>query len=110
MIGFEADAQYVDFGRNRNRFAFATVPGGGINPGSLVFSPNGISALDFFGTVRGRIGYAWDRTSMYGTGGFAYGSGGGREFGLPSSDQQQLPDRLGGRRRHRVRAGRATAG
>ena len=85
VIGFEADAQYVDFGRNRNRFAFATVPGGGINPGSLVFSPNGIASLDFFGTVRGRIGYAWDRTLIYGTGGFAYGSGGGREFGLPST-------------------------
>jgi len=85
VIGFEADAQYVDFVRNRNRFAFATVPGGGINPGSLVFSPNGIATLDFFGTVRGRIGYAWDRTLIYGTGGFAYGSGGGREFGLPST-------------------------
>jgi outer membrane immunogenic protein len=84
VIGFEADAQYVDFGRNRNRFAFATVPGGGVNPGSLVFNPNGISGLDYFGTVRGRLGYAWDRTLIYGTGGFAYGSGGGREFGLPN--------------------------
>jgi outer membrane immunogenic protein len=25
-----------------------------------------------FGTVRGRIGYAWDRVMVYGTGGFAY--------------------------------------
>ncbi|KAB1070427.1 porin family protein, partial [Methylobacterium planeticum] len=58
VIGVEADAQYVDFGRNRNRFAFATVPGGGVNPGSLVFNPNGISGLDYFGTVRGRLGYA----------------------------------------------------
>src|SRR4051794_27909688 len=24
VVGIEADAQYVDFGRNRNRFAFAT--------------------------------------------------------------------------------------
>ncbi|WP_431311022.1 outer membrane protein [Methylobacterium nigriterrae] len=85
VIGFEADAQYVDFGRNRNRFAFATVPGGFLNPGVLAFNPNGISGLDFFGTVRGRIGYAWDRTLVYGTGGFAYGSGGGRQFGLPNS-------------------------
>ncbi|GJE42756.1 hypothetical protein AEGHOMDF_1929 [Methylobacterium soli] len=85
VIGVEADAQYVDFGRNRNRFAAATVPGGGVQAGSLVFNPNGISGLDYFGTVRGRLGYAFDRTLVYGTGGFAYGSGGGRQFGLPNS-------------------------
>ena len=31
--------------------------------------------LDFVGTVRGRIGYAFDRFMAYGTGGFAYGTG-----------------------------------
>ena len=30
VIGIEADAQYVDFGRDRNRYAFATAPGGGV--------------------------------------------------------------------------------
>ena len=38
--------------------------------------PLGVSAkesVDFFGTVRGRIGYAMDRTLIYATGGFAYG-------------------------------------
>ncbi|GJD47631.1 hypothetical protein OPKNFCMD_0339 [Methylobacterium crusticola] len=84
VVGIEADAQYVDFGRDRNRFAFATVPGGALNPGALVFNPNGLSGLDFFGTVRGRLGYAFDRVLFYGTGGFAYGSGGGRDFGLPN--------------------------
>lgn len=29
--------------------------------------------VDWFGTVRGRIGYSFDRTLVYGTGGFAYG-------------------------------------
>lgn len=29
---------------------------------------------DWFGTVRGRIGYAWDRVMLYGTGGLAYGN------------------------------------
>jgi len=90
VVGIEADAQYVDFGRNRNRFAFATVAGGGINPGSLVFNPNGLSGLDYFGTVRGRLGYAFDRTLVYGTGGFAYGSGGGRQFGLPNSSTDEF--------------------
>jgi outer membrane immunogenic protein len=31
------------------------------------------SDLNYFGTVRGRIGYAFDRTLVYATGGFAYG-------------------------------------
>jgi outer membrane immunogenic protein len=30
-------------------------------------------SLDFLGTVRGRVGYAFDRFLVYGTGGFAYG-------------------------------------
>ena len=76
VIGIEADAQYVDFGRDRNRFALA---GGPLLAGTQVFNPNGLSGLDFFGTVRGRLGYAFDRVLFYGTGGFAYGSfGGGR--------------------------------
>ena len=32
--------------------------------------------MNFFGTVRGRLGYAFDRVLFYGTGGFAYGDGG----------------------------------
>ena len=86
VFGIEADAQYVDFGRDRNRFA-ASAP---IAPGALVFSPNGLSGLDYFGTVRGRLGYAFDRTLVYGTGGFAYGSGGGRQFGLPNSSEDEF--------------------
>jgi outer membrane immunogenic protein len=31
------------------------------------------SKLNWFGTVRGRLGYAFDRTLVYATGGFAYG-------------------------------------
>jgi len=83
VIGVEADAQYADFGRNRNRF-LTTSP----LAAQQVFNPGGLSGLDFFGTVRGRLGYAFDRTLVYGTGGFAYGSGGGSDFGLPggSSD------------------------
>jgi outer membrane immunogenic protein len=34
---------------------------------------NGEKRLDFFGTVRGRLGFAFDRFLVYGTGGFAYG-------------------------------------
>ncbi len=90
VVGIEADAQYVDFGAQRNRFAFAAPAGSSIVPGTLVYNPNGLSGLDYFGTVRGRLGYAFDRTLVYATGGFAYGSGGGRQFGsgVSSNDFQ----------------------
>ena len=92
VIGVEADAQYADFGRSRNRFAST-----GPLAAQQVFNPGGLSGLDFFGTVRGRLGYAFDRTLVYGTGGFAYGSGGGREFGTGvSSDDFQTGWAAGG--------------
>ncbi|WP_410823029.1 outer membrane protein [Methylobacterium oryzisoli] len=86
VVGIEADAQYVDFGRDRNNFAAFFTPGATLVPGTRVFNPSGLSGLDFFGTVRGRLGYAFDRVLFYGTGGFAYGSGGGTNFGLPNND------------------------
>jgi outer membrane immunogenic protein len=36
-------------------------------------SATGSSSLDWFGTLRGRLGYAWGPTLVYATGGFAYG-------------------------------------
>jgi outer membrane immunogenic protein len=36
-------------------------------------TPGGIPAhIDYLGTARARVGYAWDRTMIYGTGGLAY--------------------------------------
>ncbi|MGO9482109.1 MAG: outer membrane protein [Candidatus Kryptoniota bacterium] len=37
---------------------------------STAFAAN--QTIDYFGTVRGRLGYAFDRTLIYATGGFAY--------------------------------------
>ncbi|ACA17697.1 porin [Methylobacterium sp. 4-46] len=97
VIGIEADAQYADFGRERNRFSLVTN-----NPAvtglaaQQVFNPNGLSGLDYFGTVRGRLGYAFDRTLVYATGGFAYGGGGGTSFGLPNRDDFQTGWTVGG--------------
>ncbi len=35
--------------------------------------PGGVPAhIDYLGTARARIGYVWDRTMIYGTGGFAF--------------------------------------
>ncbi|WP_043750787.1 outer membrane protein [Methylobacterium nodulans] len=97
VVGIEADAQFADFGRDRNRFIVATNPAalGGV-AAQQVFNPNGLAGLDWFGTVRGRLGYAFDRVLFYGTGGFAYGGGGGRDFGLPNRDDFQTGWTAGG--------------
>jgi outer membrane immunogenic protein len=39
----------------------------------------------WFGTVRGRIGYAFNNVLLYGTGGLAFGELRGETFGLPES-------------------------
>ena len=76
VVGIEADTQYLDFGAKRRDSGVVAAPGFAIN------DPRGLSSLDFFGTVRGRLGYAFDRTLVYGTGGFAYGAGStDRSFG-----------------------------
>ncbi|MCJ2128909.1 outer membrane protein [Methylobacterium sp. E-045] len=69
VVGIEADAQYLDFGAKRRDSGIVAAPGFAIN------DPRSLSSLDYFGTVRGRLGYAFDRTLVYGTGGFAYGAG-----------------------------------
>ncbi|MDE2374862.1 MAG: porin family protein, partial [Hyphomicrobiales bacterium] len=48
------------------------------NGGTLTLSGPSAQAdslkVPYFGTVRGRLGYAWDRVLIYGTGGAVYGS------------------------------------
>jgi outer membrane immunogenic protein len=65
VVGLEADAAYTDLSSN------LPIDSGAIIPGSTV---NLSSRLDYLGTVRGRLGYAYDRFLVYGTGGFAYGT------------------------------------
>ncbi|MCJ2056155.1 porin family protein [Methylobacterium sp. J-048] len=62
VVGAEADLAYTDLSRTRS----TTGRLGGIS----TFRELG----SFLGTVRGRVGYAFDRTLVYGTGGFAYAS------------------------------------
>lgn len=82
VFGIEADIQYADFGRNNNNGVFGLAgiytPVTGPNPvvGGFVPASNiGRNNIEWFGTVRGRLGYAWDRALLYATGGFAYGGG-----------------------------------
>ena len=108
VIGIEADAQYVDFGRNRNRFAFATLRRrrrprlAGVQPERpreprllrhrarpprLRLGPHPVLRHR---RLRLRLGR--------------------RPPVRPAQQRQrQLPHRLGRRRRHRVRAARPTA-
>lgn len=65
--GLEADISYTDVRESRN---IVTAP---LPPGVGALNNTFTSNLDYFGTVRGRLGYAWDRTMVYVTGGLAYG-------------------------------------
>ena len=65
VIGVETDLRWTGLrARETSRFDFA-----GAN-----FTITGRQNLDYLGTVRGRLGYAFDRFLVYGTGGFAYGN------------------------------------
>ena len=57
VLGVEVDYQGADVD--------GTGTGGGLTDSAKV---------ERFGTVRGRLGYAWDRWMVYGTGGYAFGA------------------------------------
>jgi outer membrane immunogenic protein len=63
VAGFETDIQGTAFAKADAAY-LGTTPYYSVRP-----------SLDYFGTVRGRLGYAFDRVLIYGTGGFAYGGG-----------------------------------
>ena len=64
VLGLETDFQGTAFAKADAAY-LGTTPYYSVAP-----------SLDYFGTVRGRVGYAFDRVLIYGTGGFAYGGGG----------------------------------
>ena len=72
VFGIEADLQWADLTQSNRNLGFGIV---GVPAGFTFAATN--TGVEWFGTVRGRIGYAWDRTLLYATGGFAFGGGGG---------------------------------
>jgi len=73
VAGFEADIDGTSYGvREQNISSSILVPG---FPGTAIAQTIGSSAsTDFFGSVRGRLGYLITPTLLvYGTGGFAFG-------------------------------------
>ena len=78
VVGIEADASYTDFGnnsQNRNNLSVVSLVPGVVGFSGAVNSGIASGGLDYYGTVRGRVGYALDRLLIFGTGGFAYGQG-----------------------------------
>lgn len=76
VTGIEADIQgLAGSGSNASRTRAAGYDAGPFfNPGSIVSNQSGSSTLNYFGTVRGRLGYIVTPTLLvYGTGGLAYG-------------------------------------
>jgi outer membrane immunogenic protein len=89
VIGVEADIQFADLGGDDDRFGdrsfaagtyvFTGTPGLAFAPppATVVVNNDGIAGgIDWFGTVRGRLGFAVDRVLFYGTGGLAFAEGG----------------------------------
>jgi outer membrane immunogenic protein len=64
VLGVETDLQYAAIGNKSGLFGTAYFPD---------------NSDGYFGTVRARLGFAVDRTLVYGTGGIAYGDIGGNK-------------------------------
>jgi len=71
VFGVETDFDGTTLSRSRSVIGPTFVePFFGLND---FLTANGSVKLDWLGSTRGRVGYAWDRLLIYGTGGVAYG-------------------------------------
>lgn len=75
VLGAEADLQFLGFDDDMS----AAITTAGF-PATFTPARRGTQGLDWFGTVRLRAGYAFDRTLVYATGGLAYGEGDATRF------------------------------
>jgi outer membrane immunogenic protein len=67
VVGLETDFSGADINGTVNSSTTYTC-------GNAVGTPTPCyDKIDWFGTVRGRLGYAWNNVLLYGTGGWAYG-------------------------------------
>jgi outer membrane immunogenic protein len=103
VAGLETDFQYADMNRGNGQvtpfpgYTFVGATGVAFAaPPATVVTNNG-SSQKYFGTVRGRLGYAIDRTLIYGTAGLAYGGsrvgyavGGGVEYAFSNNWSAKL--------------------
>lgn len=80
VYGVEADISVADMKQSSSFAASASVLDlsvldGAIDAGIGTYEVAGSieTGLNFFGTLRGRMGFAWDRLLVFGTGGIAFG-------------------------------------
>lgn len=59
ILGVEFDSAWADMGKTQNFVSGAT-------------TVSSSTTIDYTGSLRGRVGYAWDRTMLYATGGLAW--------------------------------------
>ncbi len=88
VLGLEADFQ-----------------GAGISDSKTYDVGSAKTEVNWFGTVRGRVGYAFDRTLVYATGGFAYGqvkNSAGNENGNGSKEDTKTGYVAGGGIEHKL--------
>lgn len=71
VLGLEADFQGSGQ-KSDGSFLIPSIAGIAVVPG---LTASYTDKLEWFGTVRGRVGYAWDRWLAYFTGGWAFGHG-----------------------------------
>jgi len=75
VLGVEADGDWANILGSHSGCSTFTTPAvfAGIVAGCSSFN----QTLNDFGTVRGRLGYAWNNILLYGTGGWAWGNSSG---------------------------------
>jgi outer membrane immunogenic protein len=74
VFGVETDLQGSSIRSDKDVTPFVAFPGTPFTGQPVPFLTRSLHEdVDWFGTLRGRIGYAWGSALLYGTGGFAYG-------------------------------------
>jgi outer membrane immunogenic protein len=74
VIGIEADGDWANIKASGSGCSTFT---GGVFTGFTAGCASNSVTLNDFGTVRGRVGYAWNNVLLYGTGGWAWGNSSG---------------------------------
>ena len=82
VFGLETDINYLGNIRSHNSQTLAAT-GAGLAPAGTYTFNTGRNA-NYYGTLRPRLGYAFDRFLVYGAGGFAYAGNDGSETGSVS--------------------------
>ncbi len=73
VYGLETDLSVTKLQASSPPIVASTRAFGGADTASLQTTSSATASIDWFGTLRGRLGFAWDRVLIYGTGGLAYG-------------------------------------